>query len=103
MGTYRSQIQRLGYRLRYVPHEIIGEHVACCYVSYKGRKVRPRAAIPMAVPLNEIWISELWERHEERILCHELWEMEYRSKGYAATKAHKLARGKEEALFGRLG
>ena len=50
----KTTLQELGFFIKYVPDSVIGEHVACYYVRYKGRQIRPRPAIKMGIPLNQI-------------------------------------------------
>lgn len=61
---------------------------------------QPGAARRLGVPLNEIWISDGHREQQERILFHELAEIEYRSRGYTARKAHRMALAEEESRFG---
>ena len=96
----RQEIASLGYVVRYVPHEVIGDHVACYHVVYDGRTVRPEAADFLGIPLNEIWISESYRDREERVLYHELREIQYRASGWKPGRAHRQAVKDEEAVFG---
>lgn len=96
----RQEIASLGYSVRYVPHEVIGDHVACYHVVYGGRTVKPEAADSLGIPLNEIWISESYRDREERVLFHELREMRYRASGWQPGRAHRQAARDEEAAFG---
>ena len=79
-GSARHEINSIGYRIRYVPHETIGEHVACYHVVYGGQTVKPKAAESLGIPLNEIWISERYRDREEHILYHEFREIQYRAR-----------------------
>ena len=94
----KSGFEQLRYRVRYVPPEIIGEHLACYYVEYKGKKIRPRAAIKLKIPLNEIWISEKLKNVTDKILFHELQEIRYRERGDSSKSAHKKAK-RDDFLF----
>ena len=95
----RRQIASLGYRIRYVPHDVVGAHVACYHVVYKGRTVRAGPE-SLSIPLNEIWLSEQCRDREERVLYHELREIEYRASGWTPDDAHRQALSDEEAAFG---
>ncbi len=99
----RQEVDSLVYRVRYVPHETIGEHVACYHVVYEGRTVKPEAADSLGIPLNEIWISESYRDREERVLHHELREIQYRARGWKPGRAHRQAAKDEEAAFGPRG
>ena len=99
-ATVREKIESLGYRIRYVPDELIGEHVACYHVVYQGRKMKPKAAESLCIPLNEIWISESYRDQEARVLYHELCEIEYRARGWKPGRAHRQASLDEESQFG---
>ena len=96
----RQEVDSLGYLVRYVPHETIGEHVACYHVVYGGRTVKPEAADSLGIPLNEIWISESYRDREERVLYHELREIQYRASGWKPGRAHRQATRDEQAAFG---
>lgn len=87
----KAQLKKLGYKIRYAPAKVIGAHIACYYVEYKGKRIRPRAAMKLKIPLNEIWISNKYKAKAEKILDHELCEIEYRWKGYSGKLAHKKA------------
>ncbi|NIP67548.1 hypothetical protein GWN63_05975, partial [Candidatus Bathyarchaeota archaeon] len=89
--TVRERIEKLGYEIVYVPHEIIEGYNACYRVKYEDNLVFPPAADELGIPLNEIWISEKWEPFEELILYHELKEIEYRAEGKSVQQAHELA------------
>jgi hypothetical protein len=52
----------------------------------------------LKVPLNQIWISKRYRKHEGKILFHELQEIKYRSRGYSIKTAHLMAR-KDEKKF----
>ena len=101
-GT-RQEVASLGYRVRYVPDETVGEHVACYHVVYEGRTVKPEAADSLGIPLNEIWISESYRDREERVLYHELREIQYRAMGWKPGRAHLQAARDEEDAFGPRG
>lgn len=96
----RRKVASLGYRVRYVPHDVVGDHVACYHVVYQGRIVKPAAAKSLGIPLNEIWVSENYRDTAERVLYHELREIAYRASGWTPDKAHRQALVDEEAVFG---
>lgn len=81
-----------GWKIGYVPASLVGKHVACYNVEYAGVRFRPRAAVRLGIPLNEIWISEDFEDNEDGILAHEIREIELRTKGLGERRAHKIAR-----------
>ena len=95
----RQEIDSRGYRVRHVPHETVGEHVACYHVVYEGRTVKPAAADALGIPLNEIWISEGYRDNEDRVLYHELREIQYRARGWKPGRAHRQATKDEEAAY----
>ncbi len=92
----KEDLQRLGYKVVYVPHEIIEDHIACYRVKYEGKLICPPAADKLGIPLNEIWISEVFRPYERYILYHELREIAYRADGHGVREAHKLAEQDEE-------
>ena len=63
-----EEIKALGYRVVYVPEEVVGHHLACYNVEYEGKVIRPRVARRLKIPLNEIWISETLKNQAERVL-----------------------------------
>jgi len=87
----RAKIEKLGYRIVYVPHKIIEDYNACYRVEYKGKLIFPPAADKLGIPVNEIWISEKWREFEEYILYHELMEIKHRAESHTVKKAHELA------------
>lgn len=87
----KEEIRKLGYKVVYVPHKTIEDHIVCYRVKYKGKIVYPPAAEKLNIPLNEIWISEKYKEFEEYILYHELKEIKYRTEGLSVEQAHKLA------------
>ena len=95
-----QDIDALGYQVRYVSDETIGERVACYHVVYDGRVVKPDAADDLGIPPNEIWISEDYRDREDRVLYHELREIQYRARGWKPGRAHRRAVQDEEAAFG---
>ena len=99
-GRIRRKLASLGYHVRYVPHEVIGSHVACYHVVYEGCVVKPAAAEALGIPLNEIWLSEQYRDREERVLYHELREIQHRAEGWSPGRAHRQASLDEEAAFG---
>jgi len=92
-------IKKLSYKVVYVPHKVVGEHIACYNVRYKGKLIRPPVAIKLHIPLNEIWISKKFKKYEKFILFHEMKEIKYRSEGYKRKVAHKMARRDEVMLW----
>lgn len=90
MGV-REKIEKLGYRIVYVPHKIIEDYNACYRVRYQEKVIFPPAADRLGIPLNEIWISEKWKPFEKYIVYHELKEIEYRAEGKNVQQAHELA------------
>ena len=99
LADTRRKISSLGYRVRYVPDDVVGDHVACYHVVFEGRTVRAGPE-SLGIPPNEIWLSERCRDVEERVLYHELREIEYRASGWAPDRAHRQARLDEEAAFG---
>jgi len=83
--------KRLGYAVRYVAHNIIGDYNATYNVEYKGQHLITKAAKRLGIPLNEIWISEMWRPYERYILFHELREIHYRGEGLDPERAHEKA------------
>jgi len=104
----RLQAKRLGYIVRYVPHEVIADYNATYNVEYEGQHIITEAAKKLRIPLNEIWISEMWRPYEEYILFHEMREIHYRRKGLKPKDAHEKAiedtpeRWKDNAEFRRM-
>jgi len=96
--TIKQKIKKLGYKIRFVPHELIKNHIAFYNVKYKGKIIRPKIAEKLRVPLNEIWISERYKNKLNNILFHELREIEYRRLGLTPKQAHKKAKKDEEKL-----
>ena len=97
--SVRRRVASYGYRVRYVPHDVVGEHVACYHVVFRGRTVKAGAET-LDIPLNEIWLSEQYRDREERVLYHELREIQYRAKGWNPNRAHRQASLDEEEAFG---
>jgi len=95
----KEEIQRLGYKVVYVPHEVIEDHIACYKVKYKGKLVFPPAADKLGIPLNQIWISQKYKEFEEYILYHELREIKHRAEGLSVEQAHKLATKETEEKY----
>ncbi len=86
-----SQIQRLGWRIRYVPHDVIEDYNATYNVEYEGKHVVTPAAKELGIPLNEIWISELLKPYEKYILHHEVQEIQHRATRLSPEEAHEKA------------
>lgn len=105
---YRLQAKRYGYTVRYVPHALIADYNATYNVGYEGQHIITGAARKLRIPLNEIWISEMWRPYEEFILFHELREIQHRRKGLNPKTAHEKAiedtpkRWKKDALFQKM-
>lgn len=72
-------MKKWGYKIVYVPHEIIENYNACYRVECKGKLVFPPAADKLGISLNDILISEKWR------------EMRYRADGYIVEQAHESA------------
>lgn|GEM_PF-862898 len=95
----KEEIAKLGYRVKYVPHELIKEYNACYRVVYQGKLIYPPAADKLGIPLNEIWISELLRSYERYVLFHELREIKHRAEGCSVEEAHKKALEDEKRAF----
>ncbi|MGD8506945.1 MAG: hypothetical protein PVF15_09835 [Candidatus Bathyarchaeota archaeon] len=104
----RLQAKKLGYIIRYVAHRIIADYNATYNVQYKEKHIITNAARKLKIPLNEIWISEMWRPYERYILFHELQEIQYRGEGLDPEGAHEktiedqLKRWKDDAEFRRM-
>jgi len=104
----RLQAKKLGYNVRYVPHEVMADYNATYNVEYEGQHIITEAAETLGIPLNEIWISEMWKPYEEYILFHELREIYYRRKGLNPKDAHEKAiedtpeKWKDDAKFRKM-
>lgn len=92
-------VRRLGWRVRFVPHEVIEEYNACYRVAYRGVIIAPPAADRLGIPLNEIWLSERLRGYEDYVLFHEVREIMYRYQGYSGEEAHLCARVDEAIEF----
>lgn len=79
------------YKIRYVPHEIIEDYNATYNVIFTGKHITTNATKKLKIPLNEIWISEMWRPYEKYIVFHELREIYYRANGFSRGEAHKRA------------
>ncbi len=79
------------YKIRFVPHEIIEDYNATYNVVFGGKYITTNAAKKLKVPLNEIWISEMWRTYEKYIIFHELREIYYRANGFSRDEAHEKA------------
>ena len=95
----REEIEKLGWRVKYVPHEVIEDYNACYRVVYHGKMIYPPAASKLGIPLNEIWLSERLREYEDYVLFHELREIQYRYQGYGVREAHLKARIDEALRF----
>jgi len=84
-------LSKYAYKVRYVSHEIIEEYNATYNVVFEDKHITTGAARELGIPLNEIWISEMWKPYEAYIIFHELREIYYRSSGFSRDKAHEKA------------
>jgi hypothetical protein len=84
-------LSKYAYKVCYVPHKTIEDYNATYNVTCENEHVTTGAAKELGIPLNEIWISELWKPYEKYILFHELREIYYRTKGISRNEAHKKA------------
>ena len=84
-------LSNYAYKIVYVPHEIIEDYNATYNVMCEDRPITTNAAKELAVPLNEIWISEKWKPYAKYIVFHELREIYYRAKGFERDDAHEKA------------
>lgn len=88
-----------GYRVVYVPHNIIEDYNATYNVVYQGKQIVTNAAKELGIPIGEIWVSELWGSYEKFILFHELREIGYRAEGLSRDEAHEKTRQDEAILW----
>jgi len=84
-------LARYAYKVHYVPHNIIEDYNATYNVSCENKPITTGAAKELGIPLNEIWISEMWRPYEKYIVFHELREIYYRAKGISRDEAHEKA------------
>ena len=104
----KLQAKKLGYIVRYVAHRVIADYNATYNVEYKGKHITTNAATKLKIPLNEIWISEMWRPYERYILFHELQEIHHRREGLNPKSAHEKAikdqheRWKDDTEFRRM-
>jgi competence protein ComEA len=82
-------LEKQKYTMRYVPHNIIEDYNPTYNVIYRNKHVTTAAAEELRIPLNEIWISEMWKPYEKYILFHELREIYHRAKGLSRDEAHE--------------
>ena len=54
-------LTKYAYKVIYVPHEVIEDHNATYNVIYDNKMITTKAAKQLSIPLNEIWISEMWK------------------------------------------
>jgi len=87
----REEIESLGYRVIYKPHEIMKDYNATYNVIYGEKRITNPAGIKLGIPANEIWVSEKWRKYEKYILFHELQEIKFRAMGYEVEDAHYLS------------
>lgn len=74
-----------------MPHDVIEDYNATYNVEYEGKNVVTDAAKELGIPLNEIWISELWKPYERYILHHQVREIQHRAAGLSSEEAHEKA------------
>jgi len=86
-----NMLARYGYKVQYVPHKIIEDYNATYNVISENKHITTGAAKKLGIPLNEIWISEVWRPYEKYIVFHELREIYYRAKGFDRNDAHEKA------------
>jgi competence protein ComEA len=84
-------LDRHSYKVHYVPHKIIEAYNATYNVIFENKHVTTNAAGKLGIPLNEIWISEMWKPYKAYIIFHELREIYYRIKGFSRDEAHEKA------------
>ncbi len=89
----------LGFVVKFIPHEIIKDYIACYNVVYDGKEIFPPAATVLGIPKNEIWISDAFRDFAEYILYHEIQEIKHRAQGYDVDEAHLSALKDEEMKF----
>lgn len=101
--SIKEEIRNLGYKVVFVPHSVVTDHIAVYNVIYKGRRFRApnrdqqrRRGERLEVPLGQIWISKKYRKAADRILFHELNELKYQRKGYGIKKAHEMAKGDDK-------
>jgi len=82
-------LSKYAYKVCYVPHKIIEDYNATYNVICENKHIITGAAKELGIPLNEIWISEIWRPYEKYILFHELREIYYRAKGIGRDEAHE--------------
>ena len=84
-------LAKCSYKIVYVPHEAIEDYNATYNVSCENKLITTNAAKQLGIPLNEIWVSEVWKPYEKYILFHELREIYYRAQGLSRDEAHETA------------
>ena len=84
-------LKEYAYKVRYVPHETIEDYNATYNVICESKHVITGAAKELGIPLNEIWISEMWRPYEKYVLFHELREIYHRAQGLSRDEAHEKA------------
>ena len=83
------------FRVRFVEHELIKDHMACYNVAFGGVRLRPRAAVKLGIPDGEVWLSEVLRPYASYVLFHEVTEMFYRARGFLGLMGHQLAEEEE--------
>ncbi|MFO8034281.1 MAG: hypothetical protein R6U88_03835 [Candidatus Bipolaricaulota bacterium] len=96
----RREMEERGWIIRYVPHEIIRDHMACYRVTFDGQEIYPPAAEKLGIPNGEVWLSTRLKRYEDFVLFHELAEIKHRAAGYSVKEAHRKAEKDELQRFG---
>ena len=91
---------KLGWRIKWVRHEVISDYNACYNVNYQGRRIAPTAADILGIPPDEVWISEKFRKYATYILFHELQEIRYRAAGFNGDEAHSKAVDDEIQAWG---
>jgi competence protein ComEA len=86
-------------RIIYIPHEVIEDYNATYHVMFDDKVITTGVSSELGVPLNEIWISELWKPYERFIIFHELREIYYKAEGLSRDVAHKRTRQDESFLW----
>ena len=88
------------YKVCYVPHEVIEDYNATYNVIFDSKHITTNAAKKLKIPLNEIWVSEMWKPYEIYIIFHELREIYYRASGISRDNAHEKAIQDALSLWG---
>jgi competence protein ComEA len=92
-------LEKHGYRIVYVPHDVIEDYNATYNVICEDQLITTGAAKALGIPMNEIWISKKWKPFAKYIIFHELREIYYRSKGVKRDEVHERTRNDESELW----